>query len=182
VTSERIPIGRLPEPRWGPRPPWFFPDLPQRAWLEDSLLIVEKGQQIRQCDLRTAWLIEVAPMTGVGLMPRSGSWLDNLATYFDARDWSCTALRAWQDSGDEPVQVVLEICRRRPDQRWILLSEEDFRLLAQIIRSRSGVPGNDSSNALGALEAFARFQKIRPDGSWDWSFRAGPQAKSRHAD
>jgi hypothetical protein len=172
VTSERIPIGRLPEPRWRSRPPWFFPDLPQRAWLDHSLLITEEGQQ----DLRTAWLIEVATVNGVGLMPQPVSWFKALTTFSAARKWSCTALRAWQESNDEPIQLVLEICRENPGQRWILLSEEDLRRLAQIIRSRSRDTDNDSSKVRRALDAYARFQKIRPDGSWNWSFRAGPQA------
>jgi len=172
VTSERIHIGRLPEPRWKPRPSWFLPDVPQRAWLDGSLLIVGD----RQCDLRTAWSIEVAAISGVGLLPQPVSWFKGLTTFAAARYWSCTALHAWQESDDEPVRLVLDIRRERPDQRWILLTEEDLRLLTQIIRSRPADHG--SRNALRALDAYARYQKIRPDGSWDWSFRADPSHRT----
>jgi hypothetical protein len=178
VTSERIPIGRLPEPRWTPRPAWFFPDVPQRAWLDGSLLIVDD----RQCDLRTAWLIEVAALSGVGQLPQPVSWFKALTTFATARKWSCTALRAWQESSDEPVQLVLEIRRESPDVRWVLLTEEHLRLLAQIIRSRPEDPGDGSRKALSSLDVYAQFQKVRPDGSWDWSFRAGPQAQNRRAE
>jgi len=39
--------------------PHLFPLLPQQAWLQGSLPIVERVQKVSQCDLATAALIKI---------------------------------------------------------------------------------------------------------------------------
>jgi hypothetical protein len=152
------------------------------------VLLVEDDQGIRQCDLRTASWIQVGTASAVGSMPRAASWARNLTTFAIARNWSATTLQAWPEAGDGPVQLVLavtgpsdgRVLYTESHMWWVLLTEGHLRLLAQVIRSRPG-PDKDSRAALRSLDRLARYQEVRPDGSWDWSFRSDPQGLNREA-
>jgi hypothetical protein len=134
----------------------LFPFQPQQAWLDGSVLIVEYQQTVRQCDLRTASRIGIRIAHTIG------------------RNWSFEVLEAWQEAGDGPVRLVLS-----GPSSWIHLTEEHLRLLAQIIRSRPGEPDKGSRAALRTLDGLAQYQKFRPDGPVDWSFRTDPQGLNR---
>jgi hypothetical protein len=65
VTVPREPIANQREPgRVFGRPPRFmrphlYPLLPQQAWLQGSRLIVERFQEVSQCDLATAARVKI---------------------------------------------------------------------------------------------------------------------------
>jgi hypothetical protein len=146
----RQQIGGQPEPRrlFGGSFTAICPLLPQQAWLEGSLLIVERGGKVSQCDLVAAARIKV----------RSVPPLINL---------SCEVLSAYPEPTSIPTRLVLA----GPD--WYTLTAQQGRQLAQIIGSRT----HDKKAAdkvvrylrdLAAREAF-RTQPI------DWSFRTDPE-------
>jgi hypothetical protein len=160
VTGKRLPIGDVPGPRWRFRPAHLFPFQPQQAWLEGSVLSVEYKQKVRQCDLLTASRIDIRIANTIG---RYGAF---------------QVLEAWQEADDDPpVRLVLS-----GPTTWVHLTDEHLRLLAQIIHSRPGEPDKGCSKALRTLDALASYQKFRPDGPVDWSFRTEPQGLNRQAE
>ena len=153
-----MPIGGQPEPArifgriWLP---FMYPHLPQYAWLEGSLLIVEDNWgAVGKCDLTSATKIALrtAPIIG---------W-----------SWSFCVLYARQGPGISPVHLVLE----GPD--WFLVSAEHLRVLAQIIGSRPGEPGKKLRKVVQRLRDMASYQEYR-NAPIDWSFRTDPKGRNR---
>ncbi len=168
-----MPIGGIP-------PPWrkarfrtttLYPFLPQRAWLDGTVLIVEYQHQVRQCDLRTASRIRIRQITAFG--------------------WKMPfhVLEARQKASGEPAGLVLS----GPDS-WILLTPGHLRLLAQIISSRPAeagqglqkllrfLSGRDVKQMVRFLNDLANLQQFRLNGPVDWSFRTDPHGLNRQAD
>jgi hypothetical protein len=156
MTGERVPVGGEPEPRriFGSLPGFMYRFLPQRAWLEGSVLIVEHKQKARRCDLLSASLIR-------------------LRTYGFIGGWTFLVLEACQELANEPVRLVLE----GPD--WILLTAAHLRMLAQIISSRSVTPDKRAQRVVQRLHRLADYQEFRPSRPVDWSFRTDPQGLNR---
>jgi hypothetical protein len=150
MSLARQQIGDQPERRrvFGGSFAAICPLLPQKAWLQGSLLIVERGGEVRQCDLATATRIKL----------RSVPPFINL---------SFEVLSAYPEPKSAPTRLVLT----GPD--WSTLTAQQARQLAQIIGSRT----HDRKAAdkivwylrdLAAREDF-RTQPI------DWSFRTDPE-------
>ncbi len=167
-----MPIGGIPAP-WRKakfRPTTLYPFLPQQAWLDGSVLIVEYQHRVRQCDLRTASRIRIREITTFG--------------------WKMPfhVLEVCPTPSDEPVGLVLS----GPDS-WILLTAEHLRLLAQIVSSRQAEPGTgfqklmrfvggqEVKQLVRFLNHLADHQQFRPNGPVDWSFRSDPQGLNRPA-
>ena len=168
-----MPIGGIP-------PPWrkvrfrtatLYPFLPQQAWLDGTVLIVEYQHRVRQCDLRTASRIRIRQITTFG--------------------WKMPfcVLEGRQKASDEPAGLVLS----GPDS-WILLTPGHLRLLAQIIGSRPAeaghslqklvrfLNGQDVKQMMRFLNDLADLQQFRLNGPVDWSFRTDPRGLNRQAD
>jgi hypothetical protein len=151
-----------------------YPFLPQRAWLEGSVLTVERNvlpvwgslltaegglltiegkRDVRQCDLGSASKIalrQVPPLFS----------------------WSVLVLYAWQEPGSPPVRLVLA------GPGWVLLTAAHLRMLAQVIGSRPGQPGRKISNVVRHLRDLAACQDLRTQPI-DWSFRTDPKGHHR---
>lgn len=156
VTGERVPIGGQPEPRrlFGMHPPFLYPFLPQRAWLEGSVLTVEYKQAVRRCDIALASKIALRRVWTIG------------------GNWSFLVLYAYQEPASEPVRLVVQ----GPD--WVLLTAEHLRMLAQVIDSRPGEPGKKIKKIVSRLRGLADYEDLRTRPI-DWSFRTGPQRPNR---
>ncbi len=150
MSPVRQQIGDQPEPRrvFGGSIAAICPLLPQQAWLQGSLLIVERDGEVRQCDLVTAARIKV----------RSVPPFINL---------SFEILSAYPEPKNAPTRLVLM------GPGWSTLTGQQARQLAQIVGSRT----HDRKAAdkivwylrdLAAREDF-RTQPI------DWSFRTDPE-------
>jgi hypothetical protein len=123
----------------------IYPYLPQFAWLEGSVLIVEdKWGAVGKCDLTSAAKIALhaAPIPG---------W-----------SWSFCVLHARQGPHISPIHLVLT----GPD--WFLLSAEHLRMLADIISSR---PAVRPIHELGGdrLPMCCGSEGSRPGGSRRWA-------------
>jgi hypothetical protein len=158
VPGERIQIGGQPEPArtFGRvRFPFLYPHLPQRAFLDGSVLTVEdKRAHTRQCDLVTATEITLKTAYTIG-------W-----------GWSFRILYSRQAPGTPPARLVLE----GPD--WFLVSAQHLRLLAQIISSRPGDPGQKIRKVVPRLRDMARYQDYQ-NRPVDWSFRTDPKRRNQ---
>jgi hypothetical protein len=158
VRVPREPIANRPEPRrvFG-GPPWskrshFYPLLPQQAWLQGSLLIVERFQEVSQCDLATAALIKIRAvkplLSGIG--------------------WVFGVLHACQALDSAPTRLVLT----GPD--WYLLTGDEYRRLAQILSSRADADGK-IGKVIQSLRDYGAYEDFRSQPP-DWSFRTDPGA------
>jgi hypothetical protein len=87
--------------------------LPQYAWLVGTVLVVERGNALRQCDLATASEVTL----------RAG-WLDGVLV-LSAREGT---------SEDPPVRLAIKFERRGR----LLVSPDALRLLAEAIGPRLG--------------------------------------------
>lgn len=145
-----VPVsGQLkPAGPWGP-PPWVYPI---QAWLEGSMLTVETGSGVRQCDLATAWKVRLRPVP----------------TFM--RGW-CLVLSICQRPRARPVRLALQ----GPD--GILVSADGIRLLAQIISSQSARP-RKTARVTRRLRELAALQDMRTKPI-DWSFRTDPQGHNQ---
>lgn len=146
----RQPIGDQPEPRgvFGGNFTVICPLLPQQAWLEGSLLIVERGGEVSQCDLATAAriIIRIAPP----LIARA-----------------CRVLSAYPEPNSTPTRLVIA----GPD--WYTLTAQQARQLAQIIGSRT-----HDKKAADKVVRYLRDLAAREDFRTqpiDWSFRTDPE-------
>lgn len=110
----RQQIGGQPEPRrvFGGSFAAICPLLPQQAWLQGSVLIVERDGEVRQCDLATAARIKV----------RSVLPFINL---------SFEVLSAYPEPKSAPTRLVLM------GPGWSTLTGQQARQLAQIVGSRT---------------------------------------------
>ena len=132
-------------------PKIFCSYLPQRAWLEGSVLTVESGQDVRRCDLASAARIairSVPPFTS----------------------WSFLVLYAYQEPGSPPVRLVLE------GPRWALLTAAQLRALAAVISSRPGALGGKTRRVVRRLGELAAYVDLRTKPI-DWSFRTDPRGQ-----
>lgn len=90
-------------------PRWAL--LPQHAWLDGTVLVVERGGVLSRCDLATATRMTLKFQLLGGFL----------------------VLRAYEGDGVPPVELAVE-CRR-----WqLLVNTEALRLLAQVIGTRLG--------------------------------------------
>jgi hypothetical protein len=152
VTGKRVPIGGQPEPRRLFGQVWLCSHLPQDAWLEGSVLIVEDNWgAVGKCDLTSA--VKIAIHTA----PFAGSF---------------HVLYVRQGPGTPPVHLVLE------GPGWFLVSAEHLRMLAQIISSRPGEPSRKIKKVMERLREMARYQDYR-NAPIDWSFRTDPKGRNR---
>jgi hypothetical protein len=150
-----VPIGGQPEPRRLFGQGLVCPYLPQFAWLDGSVLIVEDNWgAVGKCDLTSA--------AKIALREAPISWLS----------WSFGVLYARQGPDISPVHLVLA----GPD--WFLLSAEHLRMLADIISSRPGEPGKKITKVVEHLRGIARYQDYR-NAPIDWSFRTDPKGRNR---
>jgi hypothetical protein len=119
--------------------------LPQRAWLDGTVLVVERGGAVRQCDLAAA--------SGVTLRARR----------FDG----FLVLRAYEGTSQDP-SVALAVRFQRRQQ--LLIRPDALRLLAEAIGSRPGQAAHVARELRGLADAEDRRNPPR-----DWSLRASPQ-------
>jgi hypothetical protein len=111
---------------------FLYDYVPQRAWLDGSVLTTERAGQQRRCNLATAEMIKLG-----STMPRM------VPGYHDA----VPMLRAQQDKGSKPVRLVL-----RGNDLHIIPAAE-LLLLAQAIESRPYLtraprrPASDSASS-----------------------------------
>lgn len=149
-----MPIGGQPEAArlvaGGPK--FLYPFLPQRAWLEGSMLTVESGQGVGRCDLASAAQIA----------------LRSVPPFIS---WSFLVLYAYQEPGSRPVRLVLE----GPD--WILLTAPQLRALAAVIGSRPAELAGQTRRVVRRLGELADYVDLRTNPT-DRSFRINP--RSRH--
>lgn len=150
----RQSIGDQPEPRrlFGGSFAAICPLLPQQAWLQGSRLIVERGQEVRQCDLATAARIKV----------RTIPPFINL---------SFEILSAYPEPKSTPTRLVLA----GPD--WSTLTGQQARQLAQIIDSR-----RHDRRAADKIVWYLRGVAAREDFRTqpiDWSFRTDPKGQQK---
>jgi hypothetical protein len=119
--------------------------LPQRAWLDGAVLVVERGDAVRQCDLAAASEVTL----------RAGR-LDGFLV-----------LRAYEAaSGDPSVALAVRFQRRQQ----LLIRPDALRLLAEAIGSRPGSATHVARELRGMADAEDRRNPPR-----DWSLRASPQ-------
>jgi hypothetical protein len=158
VTGERVPIGGRPEPGrvFGRVPHVLYPFLPQRAWLEGSVLTVEGRQGTRRCDLASASKIAFRYVPPIG-------------------SWSFLVLYAWQEPDSPPARLVLD------GPGWLLLTADHLRMLAQVIGSRPGEPSNKIKRIVRRLGDLADYDDLHSKPI-DWSFRTDPQGRRRSGD
>ncbi len=156
MTVPREPIANQPEPdRVIGRAPGFmrrhlYPFLPQKAWLQGSLLIVERFQEVSRCDLATAALIKIR----------------SVKPLLSGFGWSFEVLHACQALDGAPTRLVLT----GPD--WYLLTGGEYRRLAQILSSRAGTDGR-INKVIRRLQDYGAYEDFRSQAP-DWSFRADP--------
>jgi hypothetical protein len=134
---------------------FLYDFLPQRAWLERSVLTVERGSQRRQCDLASAKIIEL------------NSTMPNLTRGYSG---AVPVLRARQHEGDALVRVVL----RGDDLR--IVPADQLLLLAEAIES-GPAPAAHAPKVCRRLRKLA--DKQRPLPALDWSFRTDPHGTRR---
>jgi hypothetical protein len=165
VTVPRELIAGQPEPGrvFGRAPrfmrPYLYPFLPQQAWLQGRLLIVERFQEVSQCDLATAALTEIRSVKPV----------------LSGFGWSFDVLHACQTLDSAPTRLVLT----GPD--WYLLTGDEYRRLAQILSSRT-----DTDRKIGKvirrLQDYGTSEDFRSQPT-DWSFRTDPSGtRAAHPD
>jgi len=128
----------------------MYPLLPQQAWLQGSLLIVERGQEVSQCDLATAAFISI----------RSSK------PFLSGFGWVFEVLHAWQAPDNAPTRLVLA----GPD--WFLLTGDEYRRLARILSSRADTD-RKISKVVRRLQECAAYEDFRSQPP-DWSFRTDP--------
>lgn len=160
MTVPRVPIAGQPGPR-RPRLPGFlhahlYPLLPQGAWLQGSLLIVARFQEVSQCDLATATRIKIR----------------SVKPFLSWMGWVFEVLYAYQALDSAPTRLVLT----GPD--WYLLSGDEYRQLAQILSSRADTDKkiNRVIRRLRDCGAYEDFRSQPPD----WSFRTDPRGAREH--
>ena len=156
MTVPRVPIARQPEPgRVFGRVPRFmqsyaYPLLPQEAWLQGSVLIVDRFPEVSWCDLATAALIKI----------RSAK------PFFSGFGWGFGVLHAFQALDSAPTRLVIT----GPD--WFLLTGDEYRRLAQILSSRT-----DADRKIGKviwrLQGYGAAEDFHSQPP-DWSFRTDP--------
>jgi hypothetical protein len=129
--------------------------LPQRAWLDGSVLIVERGGRQRECDLATAKMIKLS-----STMPP----LDRGYPH------AVPVLLARQDHGHGQVRLVL----RGDDLR--IVSADQLLLLAEAIQSGPS-PAPHAPKVCRRLRKLA--DKQQPLPTLDWSFRTDPHGTRR---
>jgi hypothetical protein len=130
--------------------------LPQQAWLDGVVLVVERGRDVRQCDLASA--SEVTLRVG-----RLDGFL---------------VLRACAgESGAPAVSLAIRFQRRQQ----LLIRPDALRLLAEAIGSRPGSPTHVARELRGLADTEERRQppvdwtlRTSPEG-WRWSSGPGPQ-------
>lgn len=155
MTVPRAQIASRPEPR-RPRLPGFMhthlhPLLPQQAWLQGSLLIVERLQEVSQCDLATAARIKIRSVKPV----------------LSGMGWVFEVLYAYQEIDSVPTRLVLT----GPD--WYLLSGDEYRQLARILSSRADT-GRKINRVIRCLHDCGAYEDFRSQPP-DWSSRTDPR-------
>jgi len=138
------------------RPPRFayphlYPLLPQQAWLQGSLLIVERSQKVSQCDLATAARIKIR----------------SVKPFLSGLGWLFEVLDAYQALDSAPTRLVLT----GPD--WYLLTGAEYRQLAQILGSRADTD-RKINRLIRRLQNYAAYEDFRSQPP-DWSFRTDPR-------
>jgi hypothetical protein len=129
----------------------LYPLLPQQAWLQGSLLIVEHFQEVSQCDLATAARIKIRSVKPV----------------LSGFGWSFEILYAYQVLDSAPTRLVLT----GPD--WYLLTGDEYRQLAQILSSRADTD-RKINRVIRWLQDHAAYEDVRSQPP-DWSFRTDPR-------
>jgi hypothetical protein len=119
--------------------------LPQHAWLHGTVLVVDRGHDVRRCDLATA--SEVTLRVG-----RLDGFL---------------VLRA-REGGSEVPAVSLAIRFQRRQQ--MLIHPDALRLLAEAIGPRRGSPTHVARELRGLAET-----EERRNAAAGWSLRTSPQ-------
>lgn len=150
--SPREPIGGLPGRRQGRFDAPFYPFQPQQAWLQGSVLIVEFNGESASCDLVTAARIRIRGRP---------------VPVFN-RGWVFDVLFAYQDDASTPARLVLA------GPGWYLLTGNQFRRLAEIIRTRDDAGDRPLRGIVRRLNNMADDQDARSQ-TWDWSFRTDPE-------
>jgi hypothetical protein len=140
---------------FGRGPRFLRPFLPQRAWLQGSVLTVDDGQGARQCDLDSASKIALRSVPPIGT-------------------WSFLVLYAWPEPGSTPVRLVLD------GPGWLLLTGDHLRMLARVIGSRPGTPSSKINKIVRHLNDLAAYDDLHSQPI-DWSFRTNPQGRDRPA-
>lgn len=130
---------------------FLYDFVPQRAWLEGSVLTVERGGRQRQCNLASVEIIKL----GSTMPPLTRGYSD-----------AVPVLRARQKKDSELVRVVL----RGGDLRLIPASQ--LLLLADAIES-GPAPAPQAPKVCRRLRKLAGQQQ--PPPAWDWSFRTDPR-------
>jgi hypothetical protein len=163
VSVPREPIAGQPEPgrvfgrsnRFMPR--YLYPLLPQRAWLQGSVLIVERCQEVSQCDLANAALVKIRSvkplLSGIG--------------------WSFDVLHACQTLDGAPTRMVLT----GPD--WYLLTGDEYRRLAHILSTRADADGK-IDKVIRSLRDYGAYEDFRSQPP-DWSFRTDPSGTRKRS-
>jgi hypothetical protein len=119
--------------------------LPQHAWLNGTVLVVERGHAVRQCDLATASDVTL----------RVGR-LDGFLV-----------LRAYEGTSEDPsVLLAIQFQRRQ----HTLIRPDALRLLAEAIGSRQGSPTHVARELRGMADT-----EERRNPPVDWSLRTSPQ-------
>jgi hypothetical protein len=166
VTVPWEPIARQPEPgRSFGRPPRFmrahlYPLLPQQAWLQGSVLIVQRAQKTSQfdlglqehsqCDLATAALIKIR----------------TIKPLLSGFGWGFEVLHACETAGSAPTRLVIT----GPD--WFLLTGDEYRRLAQILSSRADTD-RKIDKVIWRLQGYGAAEDFHSKPP-DWSFRTDP--------
>lgn len=119
--------------------------LPQRAWLDGTVLVVERAQTARRCDLAAA--------SGVTL--RAGR-LDRFLV-----------LSVFADQGRAPAVTLAVRYQRRPQ---LLIRPDGLRLLAAALGSGPGSPTHVARELRGLADA-----EERRNPPHDWSLRSSPE-------
>ena len=119
--------------------------LPQRAWLDGTVLVVERDDAARQCDLAAASAVTLRARRFDGFL----------------------VLRAYQSTSDDPpVALAIRFQRRQPQ---LLIRPDGLRLLAEAIAAGPGSPAHVARELRGLADAEDRRHPPR-----DWSLRASP--------
>jgi hypothetical protein len=139
MTGARIPIGVDPDPGGLLRTPFtaLFVFLPQRAWLDRSVLTVENARSTGRCDLAIASKIRLR-----WIPPLPGSW-------------PFLVLYAWPAPDGPPVQLAVR------GQGWVLVTPGELRMLAGIIGARPGEPDSKLARIPARLRELAGIEERR---------------------
>ena len=140
---------------FGRGPQFLRPFLPQRAWLQGSVLTVEDRQGTGQCDLVSASKIALRSVPPIG-------------------SWSFLVLYAWPEPGSTPARLVLD------GPSWLLLTGEHLRMLARVIGSRPGASSSKIKRIVRQLNDLAAYDDLHSQPI-DWSFRTNPRGRRRPA-